>query len=131
MDRRISEQTASYLEDYMRRHELDEHDFTSADELINRLQNTLDNMPETYREAFMLHRFEGKSYKEIAEMKHLSPKTIDYRIQQALKRLRSDLSDYLPAVLLVIAMGYLEGVSEDSSLTEHSLRNSTVLFTDS
>ena len=33
-----------------------------------------------------MHRFRDMSYKEIAETLGVSPKTIDYRIQQALKQ---------------------------------------------
>ena len=62
---------------------------------------------------------EGKSYKEIAEIFNMSPKTIDYRIQQALKLLRKELGDYLPAVALVVAMSYLESPQPQSVRHEH------------
>ena len=42
------------------------------------------------------------SYKEIAEILGISPKTVDYRIQQALKQLRVDLKDYLPLLLPIL-----------------------------
>lgn len=105
---RISDATASYMEDYYRRHQLDEHDFIGETELKERINNALKSLPETYRDAFVLHRFEGKSYKEIASLYNLSPKTIDYRIQQALKQLRKELGEYLPSVALVVVMGFLE-----------------------
>lgn len=46
-----------------------------------------------------MHRFRDMSYKEIAEILGVSSKTIDYRIQQALKQLRIELKDYLPLLL--------------------------------
>ena len=46
-----------------------------------------------------MHRFRDMSYKEIAETLGVSPKAVDYRIQQALKQLRIDLKDYLPLLL--------------------------------
>ena len=46
------------------------------------------------------------SYKEIASILDISPKTVDYRIQQALKILRVELKDYLPIVLLLLAAPY-------------------------
>ena len=53
-----------------------------------------------YREAFIMHRFQNLSYKEAAELLNVSPKTVDYRIQQALKILRVKLKDYLPLILM-------------------------------
>ena len=53
-----------------------------------RIQEAVETLPESYKEAFVMHRFKNMSYKEIAEILGVSPKTIDYRIQQALKQLR-------------------------------------------
>ena len=64
-------------------------------ELTEKMEKTLGTMPREYREAFELHRFYNKSYKEIADIKNVSPKTIDYRIQQALRSLRVSLKDYV------------------------------------
>ena len=41
------------------------------------------------------------TYKEIASQLNVSSKTVDYRIQQALKQLRIDLKDYLPLILFL------------------------------
>lgn len=62
----------------------------------------IEKLPENYREAFVLHRFKDKSYKEIASQLNVSTKTVDYRIQQALKLLREDLKDYFPLLLLIV-----------------------------
>ena len=48
----------------------------------------------------IMHRFQNLSYKEAAELLNVSPKTVDYRIQQALKILRVKLKDYLPLILM-------------------------------
>ena len=67
----------------------------------------MQEMPPAYREAFVMHRFDNKSYKEIAEVLQVSPKTVDYRIQQALKQLRITLKDYLPLILLLLPKNIL------------------------
>ena len=65
-------------------------------ELTKRIEKAIAALPESYQTAFIMHRFKGMSYKDIAVTYNVSPKTIDYRIQQALKLLREDLKDYLP-----------------------------------
>ena len=74
-------------------------DYYQIEELAKRIEDAVAALPESYREAFVMHRFRDMSYKEIAETLGVSPKTIDYRIQQALKQLRVDLKDYLPLLL--------------------------------
>lgn len=119
MRNRLAQDTAAYMNEYRKRHELNEEDFMLVEELKERIKKAIASLPETYRDAFLMHRFEGKSYKEIAEIFNMSPKTIDYRIQQALKLLRKELGDYLPAVALVVAMSYLESPQPQSVRHEH------------
>lgn len=131
VDQNIADKTAAYLADYRMRHKLDDNDFLLEQELRSRIRMSLDSLPDTYREAFIRHRFEGKSYKEIAELCGMSVKTVDYRIQQALKRLRKDLKDYLPAITLAIVMGYLEcDASLFSSRPSMDFRNVVTRSTD-
>ena len=78
---------------------LQDTDYYQIEELAKRIEDAVAALPESYREAFVMHRFRDMSYKEIAEILGISPKTVDYRIQQALKQLRVDLKDYLPLLL--------------------------------
>lgn len=80
---------------------LQDTDFYQLEELQKRIKEAVEALPPTYREAFVMHRFENKSYKDIAEILQVSSKTVDYRIQQALKQLRITLKDYLPLILLL------------------------------
>ena len=73
--------------------------YYQIEELAKRIEDAVAALPESYREAFVMHRFRDMSYKEIAETLGVSHKTIDFRIQQALKQLRVDLKDYLPLLL--------------------------------
>lgn len=70
---------------------IDDTNFYLIEELTIRIQEAVETLPESYKEAFVMHRFKNMSYKEIAEILGVSPKTIDYRIQQALKQLRIEL----------------------------------------
>lgn len=83
---------------------LQETDVCQLNELSKRLKEALDGLPKSYREAFIMSRYKNMSYKEIAHLLDVSPKTVDYRIQQALKILRVKLKDYLPLLLLLIEL---------------------------
>ncbi len=62
----------------------------------------LDKMPQKTKEAFLLNRFENKSYTEIAEIQQVSRKNIEYRIMYALKILRKSLADFIVIILGII-----------------------------
>ncbi len=76
----------------------DDPDFYIVNELTERIEDAVAALPESYREAFVKNRFEQKTYNEIAQELGVSAKTIDYRISQALKKLRIALKDYLPMI---------------------------------
>lgn len=71
-------------------------------ELKKRLETAINKLPAPYKESFIMHRYYDLSYKEIAQKLNVSPKTVDYRIQQALKLLRQDFKDYFPFILLLL-----------------------------
>ena len=77
-------------------------DFYIVEELTRNIENALSRLPETYREAFEMNRFQSMTYNEIAEKLNVSSKTVDYRIQQALKLLRVELKDYLPLLMALV-----------------------------
>jgi RNA polymerase sigma-70 factor (ECF subfamily) len=86
---------------YMQMQEmLEDTDYCQVEELQKQIKIAINNLPESYRESFIMHRFRNLSYKEIAAMLDVSSKTVDYRIQQALKQLRRELRDYLPTIIL-------------------------------
>ena len=82
--------------------QFEDPDFYIVEELTQKIDEALARLPETYREAFILNRIEGKTYNEIAALLNISSKTVDYRIQQALKNLRVHLKDYLPLLLPIL-----------------------------
>lgn len=77
-------------------------DFYIVEELSKKIEEALIRLPESYRESFEMNRFQKMTYQEIANQLNVSSKTIDYRIQQALKILRKELKDYLPLLSFLL-----------------------------
>jgi len=70
-------------------------------ELTKQIERAINSLPDVIRETFMLNRFEGLSYQQIANQENVSVKTVEYRISKALAILRKDLGDYLLFLLFV------------------------------
>jgi len=70
-------------------------------ELTKQIERAIQSLPDVIRETFMLNRFEGLSYQQIAKQENVSVKTVEYRISKALTILRHDLGDYLLFLLFV------------------------------
>jgi RNA polymerase sigma-70 factor (ECF subfamily) len=67
----------------------EQHDFQEYAEEV------LHDLPEEQRLVFTLNKFEGLKYIEIAEMLHISIKTVESRMSKALKTLREKLGPLL------------------------------------
>ncbi len=80
---------------------LEEVDLCAINDLSRKLNEAIHRLPDTYREAFIMHRFKDMTYKEIAERLGVSVQTVNYRIQQALNQLTVELKDYLPLLLFL------------------------------
>ena len=82
---------------------LEEADLCAVNELSERLHEAIRQLPDSYREAFLMHRFKDMTYKEIADELGVSVQTVNYRIGQALKLLSVELKDYLPLLLFLLS----------------------------
>lgn len=69
-------------------------DLVEEAEINERINTAIYELPEKCREIFMLCRFEGLKYAEIAEKLNISVKTVEMQMGIALKKLRTKLSDY-------------------------------------
>ena len=67
--------------------------------LGKKIEEVLSHLPEDYRVTFEKSRFEDKTYSEIAADLNISHKTVEYRMNRALKQLRAELKDYLPVAI--------------------------------
>ena len=73
-------------------------------ELREALSAGLGKLPPRCREIFEMSRFKGMKNQEIAEKLNISKRTVELQISLALKNLRVDLKDFLPAWLLILLL---------------------------
>ena len=64
-------------------------------ELQQRIEQAIDKLPHRCKEIFLLSRYEGLKYKEIADKLKISNKTVENQIVEALKRIRKAIQDYI------------------------------------
>ena len=81
-------------------------DFYLENELFRLYEEALRKLPAEFRQAYEMNRNQQLTHKEIAEKLNVSPQTVNYRIGQALKILRSELKDHLPLIMLFL---FLQG----------------------
>jgi len=59
-------------------------------------------LPIERRKIFIMSRYDGLKYQEIANKLGISVKTVENQMGSALKFMRSELADYLPWVILFL-----------------------------
>lgn len=70
-------------------------------ELQEHIEKAIRQLPPQCQKIFIMNRFNDKSITQIAEELEISPRTVEKHIEIALKKLRQELADYLPAGLLL------------------------------
>lgn len=68
------------------------------------IELSVDKLPSKSAQAFRLCYFEDRSHKEIAEIMHISPRTVEGHIRQAVGFLREDLRNLLTLIFLFYNM---------------------------
>lgn len=71
------------------------HDFDEQPEFIEAAQEAIESLPDGARRIYKLHRKDGLTYKEIAEVLDISIRTVESQMSRALEKLRNNLSEYL------------------------------------
>jgi RNA polymerase sigma-70 factor (ECF subfamily) len=69
----------------------DEHLFFC--EISRRVEELVEAMPAQCKSVFIMHRFEGKKYQEIAEALQISARTVEVHIRRAVAILRTGLKE--------------------------------------
>jgi RNA polymerase sigma-70 factor (ECF subfamily) len=74
---------------------------TQFEELYHDVEGALDALPHRRRQIYVMHRFEGKKYGEIATELGLSTRTVEAQMYRAIHQVRAFLAQkWLVAVLL-------------------------------
>ena len=72
----------------------DTENYILYSDLYAHLSRALEKIPDLYKEAFVLNRFEGLKYREIAEKLNVSERTVEVRVSKTLDLLRKQLKDF-------------------------------------
>jgi RNA polymerase sigma-70 factor (family 1) len=91
----IINQHNDYIVENSPLYEYDTENYALRSELEGKIEKAIDNLPEKYKEAFEMNRFEGLKYHEIASKLNVSIRTVEVRISKALELLRKSLIDFL------------------------------------
>ena len=70
------------------------HYIMEEEEFKTRLLSAIENLNETQRVAFLMHRIDGKKYAEIAAELEISVKAVEKRIHLALVELRKEFDHF-------------------------------------
>lgn len=70
-------------------------------ELRQHIETAIGHLPPQARKIFLMNRFDHHTTAQIAAELGLSPRTVEKHLEVALKNLKKELKDYLPATLLL------------------------------
>ncbi|MGD8427688.1 MAG: RNA polymerase sigma-70 factor [Balneolaceae bacterium] len=70
------------------------HDFDEESEFIKAARQAIEDLPERAWQIYTMNRKDGLTYREIAEVLDISPRTVESQMSRALKQLRQSLSKY-------------------------------------
>jgi RNA polymerase sigma-70 factor (ECF subfamily) len=84
----------------LRTKSVDEDNYIEID-LAQKIEDSIESLPEKRKEIFKLSREKGLKYREIAEKLNISIKTVETHMGLAIKTLREKLSDYKSFFLLL------------------------------
>ena len=77
-------------------------EFLTEEETKIRVHQAVNKLPDNWREAFVLSKYDNLKYHEIAHEMNISQKTVEKYISKALQFLRGELKDLLITVVLFL-----------------------------
>jgi len=73
-------------------------------ELKQKIEKTIESLPERCREVFILSRMNGLKNKEIAEKLGINIKNVERHLTRALQTFRANFSEELPIALVILVL---------------------------
>ena len=102
-------------EEYNVHHEYEMQNTISSDdemivsELEQKIRSAIDQLPIERKKIFIMSRYDGLKYAEIAEKLNLSVSTVENQMVKALRFLREELIDYLPWIIIFFGNFFKSG----------------------
>ena len=93
----LSEQQLWMIEERLHSLEVLEAPNPMEEDIIFKLERALSDLPPRQQQILRMYRFEGQSYKEIADQLQISPRTVEAQLRIAMKKLRESM----PLMLLI------------------------------
>jgi RNA polymerase sigma-70 factor (ECF subfamily) len=100
---RYLEMTKITLQEDELRYYMEESSSLMEQELDNRLNEVINDLPGRCKQIFRLSRFENKRNKEIAEELQISLKAVEKQLTKALATIRIEMKKFLPLFVLISA----------------------------
>ncbi len=76
---------------------------TQFEEIVQQVEDLVSALPPQCRKIFLMNRFEGKKYQEIADELQISPRTVEVHISKALALVRKGLQEHWLISLLLLS----------------------------
>lgn len=77
-------------------------------ELKQKIERTIDSLPERCREVFILSRINGLKNKEIAEKLEINIKNVERHLSRALQAFRENFTEELPLAIVILVLKSLD-----------------------
>jgi RNA polymerase sigma-70 factor (ECF subfamily) len=78
---------------YKRMNDLIEEDKDEKDKKIKKIKEAIEKLPPKCKEIFLLSKYQGYKYNEIAEHLNISPKTVEAQMGRAFLIIRKEIKD--------------------------------------
>jgi len=85
--------------------QIDFRDEQREQQVREAIAQAIDELPERSKMTYKLHRYDGLTYPEIAEVMDVSVKTVESQMTRTLKILRERLAWLLPVLMIVLLAG--------------------------